>query len=70
MAIATRLFGKSGPAISQVGLGGEGVLRTFGRGQEAKAVIEEAADQGITYFDTAPAYSGSLSGHGHWAAIA
>ena len=64
MAIATRLFGKSGPAISQVGLGGEGVLRTFGRGQEAKSVIEAAADQGITYFDTAPAYSGSQSYYG------
>ena len=64
MAIATRLFGKTGPAISQVGLGGEGVLRTFGRGQEAKAVIEEAAVQGITYFDTAPAYSGSQSYYG------
>ena len=64
MAIATRLFGKSGPAISQVGLGGEGVLRTFGRGQEARAVIEEAAGQGITYFDTAPAYSGSQSYYG------
>ena len=64
MAIATRLFGKSGPAISQVGLGGEGVLRTFGRSQEARAVIEEAAGQGITYFDTAPAYSGSQSYYG------
>ena len=64
MAIATRLFGKSGPAISQVGLGGEGVLRTFGRSQEAKAVIEEATGQGITYFDTAPAYSGSQSYYG------
>ena len=64
MAIATRLFGKSGPAISQVGLGGEGVLRTFGRGQEARAVIEEAAGQGITYFDTAPAYSSSQSYYG------
>ncbi len=64
MAIATRLFGKNGPAISQVGLGGEGVLRTFGRGQEARAVIEEAAGQGITYFDTAPAYSGSQSYYG------
>ena len=64
MAIATRLFGKTGQAISQVGLGGEGVLRTFGRGREARAVIEEAADQGITYFDTAPAYSGSQSYYG------
>jgi aryl-alcohol dehydrogenase-like predicted oxidoreductase len=64
MAISTRLFGKSGPAISQVGLGGEGVLRTYGRSQEARAVIEEAAGQGITYFDTAPAYSDSQSYYG------
>ena len=64
MTIANRLFGKSGPAVSQVGLGGEGVLRTFGRVREASAVIEEAAGQGITYFDTAPAYSGSQSYYG------
>jgi hypothetical protein len=43
MTITTRLFGKSGPPITQVGLGGEGVLRTHGREAEAKAVIEEAA---------------------------
>ncbi|NYT08921.1 MAG: aldo/keto reductase, partial [Methanosarcinales archaeon] len=59
--MALRPFGSSGVSIAQVGLGGEGVLRTFGRGQEARAVIEEAAGQGITYFDTAPAYSGSQS---------
>ena len=29
MTIANRPFGKSGQAISQVGLGGEGVLRTL-----------------------------------------
>ena len=70
MAISTRLFGKSGPAISQVGLGGEGVLRTFGRSQEARAVIEEAAGQGITYFDTSTSYFDNQNGHGHWAALA
>ena len=64
MTIANRLFGKSGQAISQVGLGGEGVLRTYGREDEASAVIEAAAGQGIAYFDTAPAYSGSQSYYG------
>jgi len=64
MAIATRLFGKSGPAVTQVGLGGEGVLRTYGREKEAKAVIEEAAAQGITYFDSAQAYAGSQGYYG------
>ena len=64
MTIATRLFGKSGPAVTQVGLGGEGVLRTFGRSPEARAVLDEAALQGITYFDTAPAYAGSQGYYG------
>ena len=47
VAITTRLFGKTGPAVTQVGLGGEGVLRTYNREPEAKNVIEEAAAQGI-----------------------
>ena len=64
MTITTRLFGKSGPAVTQVGLGGEGVLRTHGREQEARAVIEEAAAQGITYFDSAQAYAGSQGYYG------
>jgi len=37
-------------------LGGEGVLRTHGPSLEAKDVIEQAAAQGITYFDSAQAY--------------
>jgi len=64
LAITTRPFGKIGPAVTQVGLGGEGVLRTFGRKAEAVAVIEEAALQGITYFDSARAYAGSESYYG------
>jgi hypothetical protein len=48
MAITTRLFGRSGSPVTQVGLGGEGVLRTHGREPEARAVIEQAAAQGIT----------------------
>jgi len=40
------------------------VLRTYGRENEAQAVIEQAAAQGITYFDTAQAYSGSQGYYG------
>lgn len=50
--------------VTQVGLGGEGVLRTSGRTSEAFAVIEEAAIQGIAYFDSARAYAGSESYYG------
>jgi len=62
--IRTRPFGKSGRYLTVVGLGGEGILRT--RGEEARAaeVIEEAALQGIGYFDSAPAYSGSEGYYG------
>ncbi len=66
MDIATRLFGKKGPAVTQVGLGGEGVLRTYGRNAEALSVIEEAAFQGITYFDSARAYAGSEGYYGEF----
>lgn len=48
MAITTRLFGKSGPPITQVGLDREGMLRTHGREQKGQAVIEQTAAQGIT----------------------
>ncbi len=66
MAITTRLFGKTGPSVTQVGLGGEGVLRTYNREPEAKAVIEEAAAQGIAYFDSAAAYAGSQGYYGEF----
>ena len=52
-------FGSTGQKVSRVGLGGEGVLRTFGRAKEAEAVIREAIDQGITYCDSARVYSDS-----------
>lgn len=66
MTITTRLFGRSGPSVTQVGLGGEGVLRTYGREPEANAVIEQAAAQGITYFDSAQAYAGSQGYYGNF----
>ncbi|NTV14820.1 MAG: aldo/keto reductase [Desulfobulbaceae bacterium] len=52
-------FGKTGRMVSAVGLGGEGVLRTYDRPDEAEAVIRAALAQGITYFDSARAYSDS-----------
>ncbi len=66
VVITTRPFGKNGPAVTQVGLGGEGVLRTYGRTPEALAVIEEAASQGINYFDSARAYAGSEGYYGEF----
>ncbi|MCC7554952.1 MAG: aldo/keto reductase [Methanoculleus marisnigri] len=59
-----RRFGKTGREVTAVGLGGEGVLRTYGRHAEAKAVIMEALDQGIAYFDSAKAYAGSEGYYG------
>jgi len=57
--IATRDFAIIGCPVTMVGLGGEGILRTYGRAQQATAVIQAAIDQGITYFDCAHAYADS-----------
>jgi aryl-alcohol dehydrogenase-like predicted oxidoreductase len=57
--IPKRTLGKTGVEVTQLGLGGEGVLRTFGRESEARAVIARALELGITYFESARAYSGS-----------
>jgi aryl-alcohol dehydrogenase-like predicted oxidoreductase len=63
--ISTRVFGKTGIKVTVAGLGGEGVLRTYGQEENAKKVIREAIDQGITYFDCARAYAGSETYYGH-----
>jgi aryl-alcohol dehydrogenase-like predicted oxidoreductase len=55
----TTQLGRSGPEISVVGLGGEGVLRTHDRAKEALSVIHEALRQGISYCDCARVYSDS-----------
>ncbi len=60
----TSPFGKTGRTVTRVGLGGEGILRTHGRTPQAQAVIREALDQGITYFDSARAYAGSEKYYG------
>ena len=52
-------FGRTGENVTSVGLGGEGVLRTTGLGDEAEAVIARAFEEGIRYFDSAHVYADS-----------
>jgi aryl-alcohol dehydrogenase-like predicted oxidoreductase len=59
-----RPLGSTGQTVTLFGLGGEGVLRTHGREAEAVRVIERALDQGVNYFDTAPAYASSMDYYG------
>lgn len=64
MGLSSVSFGQSTARVSRVGLGGEGVLRTTGRDNEARAVIGEALAQGIIYYDSAVAYAGSQGYYG------
>lgn len=64
VSLPTRLLGKTGRHVSLFGLGGEGVLRTHGKRDEAVQVIRRALDLGVTYFDTAPAYASSRDYYG------
>ena len=63
-SLPKRPLGQTGSEVSIVGLGGEGVLRTFGREKDAVPLIQRAIDLGITYFESARAYSGSESYYG------
>lgn len=62
--LPTRVFGREGQPVTAVGLGGEGILRTYGQGENARSVILEAVEQGITYFDSARVYAGSEDYYG------
>ena len=62
--ITSTNFGETDQVVTVVGLGGEGILRTHGREQDARQVILEAVQQGITYFDSARVYAGSESYYG------
>lgn len=62
--IIRRKFGRTGIEVTCVGLGGEGILRTFGQEKAAQMVIREAIQQGIGYFDSANAYAGSEGYYG------
>lgn len=64
MSLPKRLLGRTRQEVTAFGLGGEGVLRTFGREKEAYALINRALDLGITYCESARAYSGSESYYG------
>ncbi len=59
MTIPTRPLGQTGHQATILGLGGEGVLRTYDFDQDAQAVINAALESGIEYFESARAYSGS-----------
>jgi aryl-alcohol dehydrogenase-like predicted oxidoreductase len=63
-SIPARPLGKTGHQATIFALGGEGVLRTNGRMNEAVPVIQKALDLGVNYFDTAPAYSQSQDYYG------
>jgi hypothetical protein len=62
--IPRRLLGGTGQSVTIFGLGGEGVLRTHGREAEAVALIHRALEQGVNYFETAPAYASSMDYYG------
>ncbi len=59
MTLPTRPLGQTGHQATILGLGGEGVLRTYDFEEDAQAVIAAALEEGITYFESARAYSGS-----------
>ncbi|MHC1729803.1 MAG: aldo/keto reductase [Syntrophobacteraceae bacterium] len=64
IAIPSRAFGKTGVEVTITGLGGEGVLRTYGQEEAGCGVIQEAIASGIGYFDCARAYAGSEQYYG------
>ncbi|MEK6742470.1 MAG: aldo/keto reductase [Nitrospirota bacterium] len=64
MTIPKRILGRTGQEVAILGLGGEGVLRTFGHDKEAYALVNRALDLGVTYCESARAYSGSESYYG------
>jgi aryl-alcohol dehydrogenase-like predicted oxidoreductase len=62
--IEKRKLGKTGEEVTILGLGGEGILRTFGHDEQAYDLINRAIDLGINYCESARAYSGSESYYG------
>jgi aryl-alcohol dehydrogenase-like predicted oxidoreductase len=64
MNIPKRKLGKTGIDVTILGLGGEGILRTYGYDKEAYELINKALDLGINYLESARAYSGSESYYG------
>ena len=65
MNLPKRRLGRTGTDVTILGLGGEGILRTFGYEKEAYQLINKAIDLGINYLESARAYSGSESYYGN-----
>ena len=59
-----RPLGNTKERVSILGFGGEGILRSWGNEKKAVPLVKAALDAGISYFDTAPAYSGSQDYYG------
>lgn len=59
MSLLKRKLGKTGVEVTILGLGGEGILRTFGQDVAAAQLINRAIDLGINYCESARAYAGS-----------
>jgi aryl-alcohol dehydrogenase-like predicted oxidoreductase len=64
MDIPKRTLGNTGEEVTIIGLGGEGILRTYGNEREAYDLINRALDLGITYCESARAYAGSEAYYG------
>lgn len=62
----SKFFQNFDKKLTRVGLGGEGILRTTGQKDQAQAVIKEAYEQGITYFDSARVYMDSEIYYGNY----
>ena len=62
--IPKRRLGKTGVEVSILGLGGEGVLRSFGNARIADSLINTAIDLGVNYFDSARVYGDSEAYYG------
>jgi aryl-alcohol dehydrogenase-like predicted oxidoreductase len=64
MRMPERMLGSTGVKASVFGLGGEGILRTYGYEAQAREVIAAALEEDVTYFDSARAYAGSEQYYG------
>jgi predicted aldo/keto reductase-like oxidoreductase len=64
MGIPKRILGDTREEVTILGLGGEGILRTYGNEREAYFLINRALDLGITYCESARAYDGSEAYYG------
>lgn len=64
MALQKRKLGSTGQEVTLIGLGGEGLLRTFGHDRHAVKLINHAIDLGVNYCESARAYSGSENYYG------